>query len=341
MIPRQYEGKARFHMANLFIKKISNRTFIVGCIHNGNKISVVGKTRPKAQRSLESQLRMLGLPVPNWTVVEAPVNETPANVPPVRDTIPAPAPSPEETVAVVVPAAMDTGWITPVSDPDSYRDALNYAFITATGFEARQIRNMGPEQVADTRKAVTALMVAAGYIAPWSPGPGVPMYENGQKTDKLQPANWIRTLKGFYDPTTRPYKSGEGERREAFARDINKLHANPEKTEAFIAKERARRATRTSTSNVKVNKSDAIKAKPEYTGSADQRKLAHKAGRVYQDAAKDIGLGLLAYKMGYLASLVSQKAVPRTDFSASVEAASNKDRQAVLAVVSGINTIAA
>jgi hypothetical protein len=328
-------------MANLFIKKISNRTFIVGCIHNGNKISVVGKTRPKAQRSLESQLRMLGLPVPNWTVVEAPVNETPANVPPVRDTIPAPAPSPEETVAVVIPAAMDTGWITPVSDPDSYRDALNYAFITATGFEARQIRNMGPEQVADTRKAVTALMVAAGYIAPWSPGPGVPMYENGQKTDKLQPANWIRTLKGFYDPTTRPYKSGEGERREAFARDINGLHANTDKLEAFKANERARRDARkgkvagvATAKAPAVNKSDAIKARADFVASPETRKLAHKAGSMFQAIAKAEGLNAgLAYKLGYVMSLASQKVVTRTDFAAVVEGAASKDKEAILVAV--------
>lgn len=225
-----------------------------------------------------------------------------------------------ETLAPVLPSLevqaplfpeTDNGWTTPVSDPDSWRDVYNAAadrvYFT---FGVGAVRGLTLQQCGQFRSGVTALLRSLGCVGPWSDaGSGV---------------SWIRLLPRTHrvvDPTVRGFRVRKdqpeptpvkvrgdvrmfaesagalGAARDARSRDINGLPSHPAQHHAMQARREQR----------------ILDSSYEYPGTVEQRTLAMTlAGRCSKLFPPRSEEGRLAYKLGYVASLHSQKALEHT-----------------------------
>lgn len=289
--------------------------FICSTELNGRIISAVAGKRMPAHNSLQKQIRMLGFE-PMWTavrdmtIVDGGPDEEPeeqvvqAEESEIEET---PVEEPEEAgehedpvygLVVDVPVLDKWGWLTPLSDPLAYKRVYLAAWKLALGLSVYNIADLTAES-RDVRASIAAVMMSgdagesvgipAKAVNPWALG------TNGQ-----QEMCWVRVLKGTPDPTTKPFRAGSGEAREAYLTTLSGLAAFPEKADA--AREwREKRAAR---SFVGTRNATTVGAKNIRN---DKRSQAHAAGSASKTKALESGLGIetaeLHYKWIYCATM--------------------------------------
>jgi hypothetical protein len=110
---------------------------------------------------------------------------------------------------------------------------------------------------------------------------------------------WVRVCRGTPDPTTKPFRSGNGEAREAYLTTLSGLPAFPEKAENV----RAWREKRASRSFMGTRNATTVGARD---ARDEKRALAHTAGKAAKTNAIAAGMGEHAethYKWAYCAQL--------------------------------------
>jgi len=295
---------------------ISNK-FTCSTELSGRPINATAGKRITAYNNLQSQIRELGFE-PMWNVFrdetaqfecpdDEPEETTAPDVEPVT-----PVESSEDTaeetdvgehedpaygLVVDVPVLDKYGWLTPLSDPLAYKRVYLAAWKLAYNLSVYQISDLTAES-RDARAAVAAVMmdgiagesigVPARAVNPWKLG------TNGQ-----QEMLWVRVCKGTPDPTTKPFRSGSGEAREAYLTTLSGLPAFPERADAA----RAWREKRAARSFVGTRNATTVGARD---AREEKRAAAHVSGKAAKTAAILAGMGEHAethYKWAYCAQL--------------------------------------
>jgi DUF971 family protein len=224
------------------------RRFICSTNLLGRVITSTAGTQFAAHTGLQRQIRMLGYE-PVWTafndltvLVQHPDDEPeqlslPISEP--EDTAessePAEEPGEHEDPAyglvVAIPALDKSGWLTPLSDPLAYKRVYLAAWKLATGFTVYSISDVTAES-RNVRAAVAAVMmsgdagesigVPAKAVDPWALG------TNGERE-----MCWVRVAKGTPDPTTKPFRPGNGVAREAYLMTLSNRLAFPDRAEGM------------------------------------------------------------------------------------------------------------
>lgn len=174
---------------------------------------------------------------------------------------------------------MDKGWVTPISDLETWIDYYRGVISRLASLgqdDDKPIAWRDYEEIARYRKEANEIMHSVGCVGPW---------------DRMPSGDfWLRLANGEKDPTVRSFRRGEGNRRERIRRWVkNEL---PER----------------------------------YTydgGDVEQRLLAQRTGKLFQDQMRDNlaaagqsnpELLKLFYKLGYVVSLRSQGLPPHEKF---------------------------
>ena len=288
--------------------EIIPRRFVCTTELSGRPLTATAGTKYAAHNYLQRQVRMLGFE-PMWTAVrdETVLVDVPDEEP---EEIPGPAFEPEIPVdepgehedpayglVVSVPVLDKSGWLTPMSDPLAYKRVYLAAWKLALGLSVYAIADLTADAM-NVRASIAAVMmsgdagesigVPARAVNPWALG------TNGERE-----MCWVRVAKGTPDPTTKPFRSGNGEAREAYLTTLSGLPAFPEKAENVRAW-REKRAARSFMGTRNATTVGARDARDE------KRALAHTAGRAAKTNAIASGLGEHAethYKWAYCAQL--------------------------------------
>lgn len=291
------------------------RCFIASTEISGRTINATQGKKSAAFNALQKQLQRMGVE-PMWvaftdlTVTTAPADETEEEpVPTVEPAFPGDEPpvldesGEHEDPAfglVAVPPVLDKGgWLTPLSDPLAWKRCYLAAWELVTGFSVFNFRDLSREG-ANMRVAVAAVMmsgdagarvgVPARAVNPWAQG------TNGERD-----MPWVRVLQGTPDPTTKPYRAGAGDRRDAYLTNLSGLPVNPERHESA----RQWRERRSARSFVGIRGSaNTVAAKDARN---EKRAQAHAAGLAAKEAAYSAGhdddIAEAHYKWAYCAVL--------------------------------------
>jgi hypothetical protein len=295
------EGSS-YHGSSLNIKHVGPRRFTATVeIVRGTRRAVETVVAAQLEVNAKFETEQLELPAvePELPVV---CSETPAIKPEAQPSMEVQAPLFSET---------DNGWTTPVSDPDSWRDvyeaAADRVYFT---FGVGAVRGLSSEQCGQFRSGVTALLRSLGCVGPWSDaGSGVSWIRLLPRTHKVIDP----TVRGFRvrkdQPAPTPVKvrgdvrvfaesaGALGAARDARSKDINGLPSHPAQHQAVQERREQR----------------ILDSSYEYPGTVEQRTLAMTlAGRCASLFPKRSEESRLAYKLGYVASLHSQKALEHT-----------------------------
>ena len=202
-------------------------------------------------------------------------------------------------LVVSIPALDKSGWLTPLSDPLAYKLVYLAAWKVATGLSVYAISDVTAES-RDVRAAVAAVMmsgdagesigVPAKAVDPWALG------TNGERE-----MCWVRVAKGTPDPTTKPFRPGNGVAREAYLMTLSNRPAFPDRAEGMRAwreRKAARRYVGTKGTAPTVGQKDARDVK---------RGQAHAAGQTAKGIAfangEDQSIAERDYKWVYCATL--------------------------------------
>ena len=171
------------------------------------------------------------------------------------------------------------------------------AWKLATGFSVYALADLTADAM-NVRSSIAAVMmsgdagesigVCARAVNPWALG------TNGERD-----MCWVRVAKGTPDPTTKPFRSGNGEAREAYLTTLSGLPAFPEKADN-VREWRERRAARSFMGTKNASTVPAREAREE------KRAMAHAAGKAAKTAAIAAGKSEYAethYKWAYCAQL--------------------------------------
>ena len=281
----------------------------------GRVISVTAGSRYAAHSSLQKQIRMLGIE-PMWTAVND-ESGSPASGLDSKDDEPeeeiVPDVGPENAannpevqgehedpafgLCVQIPTLDKSGFLTPLSDTLAYKQVYLAAWKLAMGHSVYSFSDLTAES-RDVRASIAAVMLSgdagesigipARAVNPWSNG------TNGER-EML----WVRVCKGTPDPTTKPFRSGNGEAREAYLTTLSGTPAFPEKAEN-IRDWREKRAARSFMGTRNATTVDARERRE------DKRATAHAVGRAAKANAIANGMGEFAevhYKWAYCAQL--------------------------------------
>jgi DUF971 family protein len=297
------------------------RRFIASTELLGRVVSATAGTKYAAHSNLQRQVRMLGFE-PMWNAVqdltvggqddepeqlELPLSEpeivsTPAES--TDDTAEEPEPAGEHEdpafgLTVSVPVLDKFGWLTPLSDPLAYKRVYLAAWKVATGLSVYSISDVTAES-RDVRAAVAAVMmsgdagesigVPAKAVDPWALG------TNGQRE-----MCWVRVAKGTPDPTTKPFRAGNGIAREAYLTNLSGLPVNPDRLEAatqWRERRSARRYAGTKGTATTVGQKDArdVKRGQAHAAGSIAKEIAYRNGADDTSAERD-------YRWVYCATL--------------------------------------
>jgi hypothetical protein len=291
------------------------RRFICSTELFGRTITAAAGTKMAAHKSLQQQIRMLGYEpmwnaVRDFTVLEDSPDDEPEDVPatvePVYEST-TPTAEPEQPgehedqqyhLVVQIPTLDKSGWLTPLSDPLAYKQVYLAAWKLATGFSVYSIADLTAEAW-DVRASVAAVMMSgdagesvgipAKAVNPWALG------TNGERE-----MCWVRVLRGTPDPTTKPFRAGNGEAREAYLTTLSGTPAFPEKYESareWREKRAARRFIGTKGASTVAAKDarEARRAQAHVHGSA-AKTAAFEAGY-------DEGIAEIHYKWVYCSTM--------------------------------------
>lgn len=288
------------------------RKFRASATINGQVVFAVAGKKTTAHTLLVKAVRAIGFE-PQWTALHDHTDITdepksnvkeqawPDELPAAQSETPAEEPGEHECptfgLTVNMPKLDRSGLLTPVSDPTAYIQVYLAAWKMATGFSPYQFKDLSREG-ANIRASIGALMLSgeagaeAGIpckaVNPWALG------TNGQ-----QEMCWVRVIPRTPDPTTKPFKAGDGEARETFLNTLSGLPVHPDRQESARAS-RERRAARFFQGH------KGIKGKAQENALVEKQAQAHKAGQAAKDAAYKAGHGELAeihYKWIYCATL--------------------------------------
>ena len=287
------------------------RRFMCSAELTGRLITATAGTKYAAHNNLQRQVRMLGYE-PMWTavrdetvLVDSPDDEPEQQVLPFEEPeVPADEsdePGEHEDPAfglvVSVPVLDKSCWLTPMSDPRAYKRVYLAAWNLALGLSVYAIADLTADAM-NVRASIAAVMmsgdagesigVPARAVNPWALG------TNGERE-----MCWVRVAKGTPDPTTKPFRSGNGEAREAYLTTLSGLPAFPEKAENV----RAWREKRAARSFMGTRNATTVGAR---NARDDKRALAHTAGKAAKTNAIAAGQAEYAethYKWAYCAQL--------------------------------------
>ncbi len=313
------------------------RRFTCSCDFRGQTISSTAGNKWAAEKGLRKHLNFLGYE-PVWTACQdltvlddtddepevptvEPVFVSAREVPGLEPgTLQTPAEEPEtpadEPLLVSVPPKTDRGWLTPASDPARWLEVYIAAWMLVLRCSPYELnlRSRKPEELSNIRAEISSVMVsgAAGAtvgshcpaVAPWAMGPDKP---------------WIRMISKCPDPTTKGFKAGMGDGREAHYKTLSGLPAFPEKYEAHqTAREwRLQRAA-----NRFSNAPGPGNGKTSFAVRAHEEacKLAHTSATASEHAALEAGhseeIAKIHYKWIYCAVMRSRNQPPHTAYEA-------------------------
>jgi len=291
------------------------RCFIASTEVNGRTISVTQGKRSTAFNVLQKTLQRMGIE-PMWVAftdltVVAPADEPEDEpAPTIEPAFPGDEPPELDETGehedpafglVAVPPVLDKGgWLTPLSDPLAWKRCYLAAWELVTGFSVYNFHGLSPRECANLRAAIAAIMmsgdagarvgVLARAVNPWAQG------TNGERT-----MPWVRVLQGTPDPTTKPYRAGAGDRRDAYLTNLSGLPVNPERHES-ARQWRERRAARSF-----VGTRGSVSSVAARDARNEKRAQAHAAGLAAKQAAYEAGqdddIAEAHYKWAYCAVL--------------------------------------
>lgn len=295
------------------------RRFICSTELLGRVVTSTAGTKYAAHSSLQRQIRMLGFE-PMWnavrdmTVLEEHPDDEPEQLALPLEEPELPAESSDDTaeeldagehedpacgLVVSVPTLDKSGWLTPLSDPLAYKRVYLAAWKVATGLSVYAIADVTAES-RDVRAAVAAVMMSgdagesigipAKAVNPWALG------TNGER-EML----WVRVAKGTPDPTTKPFRPGNGVARETYLTTLSGLPAFPDRAEAarqWQERKSARRYVGTKGTATTVGQRDArdIKRGQAHTAGMAAKGIAFANGSDFITAERD-------YRWVYCATL--------------------------------------
>lgn len=294
------------------------RCFVASTTLHGRTLTAIAGNRRKAMAELQAQVQRLGYE-PMWSsftdltgfatpndepeIIPAPVEEPDADELEsaelaTQDDEPGEHEEPIHGLVSVQPELDKSGWLTPLSDALAYKRVYLAAWELATGFSVFDFHDLTRDS-RNIRASVAALMMSgdagakAGVFAkavnPWALG-----------TDGKTEMPWIRTMSKTPDPTTKPYKAGMGEAREAMYLNLSGLPVNQYRNETA----RSMRERRAARAYIGTRGCGTVSAENERNMKRDQ---AHAAGMAAKEAAINAGYDRdtqsAHYKWAYCATL--------------------------------------
>ena len=240
--------RALDHLGQPILRRFTASTELLGRV-----VSSTAGSRYSAHNNLQRQIRMLGFE-PMWvavrdlTVLEEGQDEEPEEkvVPitepeiesatadsseiPAEETDVGEHEDPIHGLVNSVPVLDKSGWLTPLSDSLAYKLVYLAAWKLVNRVSVYSFRDLDSVEATNMRVEVAAVMmsgdagesigIAAKAVNPWALG------TNGQR-EML----WVRVAKGTPDPTTKPFRPGNGVSREAYLMTLSNRPAYPDRAE--------------------------------------------------------------------------------------------------------------